>query len=245
MDNNNDFIENNDNNSVENSQNETAKKKKIIIGAVAAAVVIIAVIVAAVMLTSNNNQSEGVEGTDGVSQSDVSNTQESTTVKPGEYVIVDTESTTGSASSNSNGSNQNNSSSGNQNGSQSGGDSGETSNEYNPDDSEDNDDDEEVLVKRKVTAYIELPNDGGASDILEIYVNGELQKFGEESGVPVNINGKTVIFTTDKEYEGVVRIEAKLKSYGTSASQITTKNGNTVSFALPLDSSEENFGKLD
>lgn len=245
MDNNNDFIENNDNNSVENSQNETAKKKKIIIGAVAAAVVIIAVIVAAVMLTSNNNQSEGVEGTDGVSQSDVSNTQESTTVKPGEYVIVDTESTTGSASSNSNGSNQNNSSSGNQNGSQSGGDSGETSNEYNPDDSEDNDDDEEVLVKRNITANIILPNDGSLSDILEIYVNGELQKFGEESGISVKLNGDTVQFTTEKQYEGVVRIEAKLKNYGTSAAQITTKNGNTVIIPLPLKNTEENFGKLD
>lgn len=243
MDNNKDFIENN--NASEN--NETSKKKKIIIGSVVAAVVVIAVIVVAVMLTSNNSVSEGgVEGADGVSQSDVSETQESTTVKPGEYVIVDTESTTGGSSSNSNGSNQNNSSSGGQNGSQSGGNSGETSNDYNPDDSEDNDDDkDEVLVKRKITAYIELPNDGGASDTLEIYVNGELQKFGEESGVPVNINGKTVIFTTDKEYEGVVRIEAKLKKYGTSASQIAIKNGDTVSFALPLDSSEENFGQLD
>lgn len=242
MDNNNNFIENNDNNSVENPQNETSKKKKVIIGAVVAAIVIIAVVVAAVMLTSNNDKSEGAEGTDGVSQSDVSNTQESTTVKPGEYVIVDTESTTG----NSSGSNQNNSSSGNQNGSQSGGNSGDTSNAYNPDDSGDNDDDkEEVLVKRKVTAYIELPDDGGAADILEIYVNGKLQKFGEESGASVNINGKKVVFTTDKEYEGVVRIEAKLKKYGTSASQITTKNGDTVSFTLPLDSSEENFGQND
>ena len=188
---------------------------------------IIAVVVAAVMLTSNNDKSEGAEGTDGVSQSDVSNTQESTT-------------------GNSSGSNQNNSSSGNQNGSQSGGNSGETSNAYNPDDSGDNDDDkEEVLVKRKVTAYIELPDDGGAADILEIYVNGKLQKFGEESGASVNINGKKVVFTTDKEYEGVVRIEAKLKKYGTSASQITTKNGDTVSFTLPLDSSEENFGQND
>lgn len=242
MDNNNDFIENNDNNSVENPQNETSKKKKIIIGAVVAVVVIIAVVVAAVMLTSNNDKSEGAEVTDGVSQSDVSNTQESTTVKPGEYVIVDTESTTG----NSSGSNQNNSSSGNQNGSQSGGNSGETSNAYNPDDSGDNDDDkEEVLVKRNITADIILPNDGGATDTLEIYVNGELQKFGEESGISVKLNGQKVQFTTEKQYEGVVRIEAKLKNYGTSASQITTKNGNTVIIPLPLKNTEENFGQND
>lgn len=97
-------------------------------------------------------------------------------------------------------------------------------------------------ASRRIDVWITMPNDSGAADKLFVYINGELQN---EDGVDVSLNGKVYHFLTEDEYEGVVRVEASLQNYGTKASQISTERGDTVSFSMPLDGSEENFVELD
>lgn len=248
MENNNDFIENNENEIDDNKQSDSSSKKKKIIISVVAVVVVAAVIITAVMLNNDKKaENTGSQTSENASQSQTVN-QEDVTVAPGDYAIIDSDSLNNGASTDENTTNSGSSSGGSQNSSQSGGNTGSSSdaddNSQNNENSGDSEEDEKP-VSRNVTAYITLPSEGSASDTLEIYVNGELQKFGDESGISVKLNGDTVKFTTEKKYEGVVRVEAKLKSYGTSASQITTEKGDQISFSLPLNRSEENFGQLD
>lgn len=227
----------------ETGDNGGSKKKKIIIG-VAVAVVICAAVAVVCALTLGGNDKE--EYTDApVSTEPVSE------LTPGieNGVFVDGAPTTqpGSSSGSSDqqsGSSGSGSSGGSSSGSQSGssggsGNSGSGSNSGNSGNSGNTGGSgSQDPVARQIEIYITLPNDGNVADKLFVSVNGEQQT---QSGIDVQLNGKTYYCITSESYEGVVTVEARLENYGTNATQISTQTGTQVSFSLPLDGSEENF----
>lgn len=227
----------------ETGDNGGSKKKKIIIG-VAVAVVICAAVAVVCALTLGGNDKE--EYTD----APVS-TEPASELTPGieNGVFVDGAPTTqpGSSSGSSDqqsGSSGSGSSGGSSSGSQSGssggsGNSGSGSNSGNSGNSGNTGGSgSQDPVARQIEIYITLPNDGNVADKLFVSVNGEQQT---QSGIPVQLNGKTYYCITSESYEGVVTVEARLENYGTNATQISTQTGTQVSFSLPLDGSEENF----
>lgn len=220
-----------------NSAVSSSKKKKIIIGVVIAVIICAAVAVICAMRF----------GGDGEEYTDVPVSTETTTeltpgIDNGEFVesapatTQSSGSTSGGSGSDSQGGSDSQSGSGSQSGSQGSGSSG-NSGSGNAGGSEN-----EEPASRYIDVWITMPNDGGASDKLFVYVNGELQN---EDGVDVSIDGRTYHFRTAQQYEGVVRVEARLQNYGTRASQISSQTGNSIIFALPLDGSEENFVDVD
>lgn len=227
----------------ETGDNGGSKKKKIIIG-VAVAVVICAAVAVVCALTLGGNDKE--EYTD----APVS-TEPASELTPGieNGVFVDGAPTTqpGSSSGSSDqqsGSSGSGSSGGSSSGSQSGssggsGNSGSGSNSGNSGNSGNTGGSgSQDPVARQIEIYITLPNDGNVADKLFVSVNGEQQT---QSGIDVQLNGKTYYCITSESYEGVVTVEARLENYGTNATQISTQTGTQVSFSLPLDGSEENF----
>lgn len=227
----------------ETGDNGGSKKKKIIIG-VAVAVVICAAVAVVCALTLGGNDKE--EYTD----APVS-TEPASELTPGieNGVFVDGAPTTqpGSSSGSSDqqsGSSGSGSSGGSSSGSQSGssgssGNSGSGSNSGNSGNSGNTGGSgSQDPVARQIEIYITLPNDGNVADKLFVSVNGEQQT---QSGIDVQLNGKTYYCITSESYEGVVTVEARLENYGTSATQISTQTGSQVVVVLPLDGSEENF----
>ncbi len=224
-----------------NEQNNGSKKKKIIIIAVAAIVVIAAAVAAFLLLTGDDN---GYVDTP-VETQDAA--PEAPGVEFGVFIEAGSDSpnapqqgSAGSANDSAQGSaggsnasqgggsaNDSSGGTGGSNGSQGGGSAQQPEEETQP-------------AARRISINIELPNDGSADDLLFIKVNGEEQTV-DGKGVACKINGQTFSFITAEEYTGVVRVEASLQSYGVSASQISTEKGDTVSFSLPLNRSEENF----
>ena len=223
-----------------NEQNNGSKKKKIIIIAVAAIVVIAAAVAAFLLLTGDDNgyvdtpvetqdaapEAPGVEfGVFIDAGSDSPNAPQQGSA--GSANDSAQSSAGGSNASQGGSSNGSSGGAGGSNGSQGGGSAQQPEEETQP-------------AARRISINIELPNDGSADDLLFIKVNGEEQTV-DGKGVACKINGQTFSFITAEEYTGVVRVEASLQSYGVSASQISTEKGDTVSFSLPLNRSEENF----
>lgn len=223
-----------------NEQNNGSKKKKIIIIAVAAIVVIAAAVAAFLLLTGDDNgyvdtpvetqdaapEAPGVEfGVFIEAGSDSPNAPQQGSA--GSANDSAQSSAGGSNASQGGSSNGSSGGAGGSNGSQGGGSAQQPEEETQP-------------AARRISINIELPNDGSADDLLFIKVNGEEQTV-DGKGVACKINGQTFSFITAEEYTGVVRVEASLQSYGVSASQISTEKGDTVSFSLPLNRSEENF----
>lgn len=214
-----------------NSAASSSKKKKIIIGVVIAVIICAAVAVICAMRFDG----DGEEYTD-VPVSTETTTELSPGIENGEFVesapttTQSSGSTSGGSGSDSQGGSASQSGFGSQSGSQGSGSSENSGSES------------EESASRYIDVWITMPNDGGASDKLFVYVNGELQN---EDGVDVSIDGRTYHFRTAQQYEGVVRVEAQLQNYGTRASQISSQTGNSIIFALPLDGSEENFVDVD
>lgn len=223
-----------------NEQNNGSNKKKIIIIAVAAIVVIAAAVAAFLLLTGDDNgyvdtpvetqdaapEAPGVEfGVFIDAGSDSPNAPQQGSA--GSANDSAQSSVGGSNASQGGSSNGSSGGAGGSNGSQGGGSAQQPEEETQP-------------AARRISINIELPNDGSADDLLFIKVNGEEQTV-DGKGVACKINGQTFSFITAEEYTGVVRVEASLQSYGVSASQISTEKGDTVSFSLPLNRSEENF----
>lgn len=227
----------------ENTGNGGSKKKKIIITVVA--VVVVCVIVAVVCAL---NFAGG--GKEKYTDTPVS-TEPTSELKPGveNGVFVDSAPTAQSGSSSGSSQDQQSSGSGSGSGSSSGaqnggsgssGNSGGNSggNSENSGNSGGSGSGNEDNVARQLEIYVTLPNDGSVSDKLFIYVNDKLET---PDGVDCKLDGQTYYCLTAESYTGVVTVEARLENYGTSARQISTQNGSQVSFALPLDGSEENF----
>ena len=217
-----------------------SKKKKRIVIITTAAIVVIAVVAVCVWKFAGSSETAGGENTSGNTVTAAETTQLTPGIENGEFV----ESVP--AASQSSGSSGNGSGGGSQSGSGSQGGSGSQDQNQSAGGSEnggsDNGDSEkEEPISRYIKVEITMPNDGGASDKLFVYVNGELQN---EEGVDVSINGWVYRFRTAEQYEGVVRVEARLRNYGTSASQVSTETGDSVMFSMPLDGSEENFVDL-
>lgn len=223
-----------------NEQNNGSKKKKIIIIAVAAIVVIAAAVAAFLLLTGDDNgyvdtpvetqdaapEAPGVEF--GVFIEAGSDSPNAPQQGSGTSADDSAQSSAGGSNASQGGSSNGSSGgAGGSNGSSNGGSAQQPEEETQP-------------AARRISINIELPNDGSADDLLFIKVNGEEQTV-DGKGVACKINGQTFSFITAEEYTGVVRVEASLQSYGVSASQISTEKGDTVSFSLPLNRSEENF----
>lgn len=231
----------------ENTENGGSKKKKIIIGVVIA-VVVCAVIAVVCALTFGGNEKDytdtpvnpettseltpGIEngvfvgGNDAAqsgSEDGGSDSQQSAGGSGSGGSSSSGSQSGGSGSAGGSGSSGNSSSSG---GSGSSGNSGNSGSQGESD------------SPRQVQISITLPNDGNTADKLFIYVNGKLVN---DEGVDCTLNGSTFTFITSESYEGVVTVEARLQNYGTSAKQTSTETGSSVSFSLPLDSSEENY----
>ena len=210
----------------ENTENGGSKKKKIIIGVVIA-VIVCAVIAVVCALTFGGNEKDYTD-----TPVNPETTSELTPgIENGVFVGGNDAAQSGSEDGGSDsqqsagGSGSGGSSS---SGSQSGG-SGSSGNSGSQGESN---------SPRQVQISITLPNDGNTADKLFIYVNGKLVN---DEGVDCTLNGSTFTFITSESYEGVVTVEARLQNYGTSAKQTSTETGSSVSFSLPLDSSEENY----
>lgn len=229
----------------ENNDNGNSKKKKIIIGVIAAVVIVVVIAVVCALALGNGEEKytdtpvsdeattqlePGVENgvfVDSV-PNDVTNNVTTSQDSDGSNSSSDGQSGSSGSSGNS-GSSDNSGSSGNSGSSEDSGSSGDSG-------SSDNDSNENT--PRQMDVYVVLPNDGNVSDILYVYVNGELVK---EEGISATLNGQVFHFKTDESYTGSVTVEARLENYGTSAKQKSNNTSSQIVVALPLDSSEENM----
>lgn len=219
----------------ENNDNGNSKKKKIIIGVIAAVVIVVVIAVVCALALGN-----GEEKYTDTPVSDEATTQLEPGVENGVFVDSVPNDVTNNVTT-SQGSDGSNSSSDGQSGSSgSSGNSGSSEDSGSSGDSGSSDNDSNENTPRQMDVYVVLPNDGNVSDMLYVYVNGELvNKDGK--GEAVTLNGQVFHFKTDESYTGSVTVEARLENYGTSAKQKSNNTSSQIVVALPLDSSEENM----
>lgn len=251
-------------------QDDNGKKKKIII-IIIAAVVIIAVVAAIVYASLGGNNTyvdipvtEVVTDENGETVTDaqgevvtevVTNANGETVtqrVRRGRTTTSNTTTTTttapegsnsGSVSKmpNNNGSSNQGNGNGNQNNNDDNNNDDNNGGSGNQDDNKKEDPTDaptEKPKKRNIDISVVMPNVYGRADKLDIYVDGKLWK----SDVSVKLDSKTYTFTTDDEYNGDVKIEAKLKTYGTHASATVLASNSSIKIALPLSEVEHREG---
>lgn len=215
----------------ENNDNGNSKKKKIIIGVIAAVVIVVVIAVVCALALGN-----GEEKYTDTPVSDEATTQLEPGVENGVFVDSVPNDVTNNVTTTQDSDGSNSSSDGQSGSSDSSGNSGSSEDSGSSGDSGSSDNDSNENTPRQMDVYVVLPNDGNVSDILYVYVNGELVK---EEGISATLNGQAFHFKTDESYTGSVTVEARLENYGKSAKQVSKSSQIVV--ALPLDSSEENM----
>lgn len=224
------------------------KKKKIII-AVAAVVLIIAAGVAiyfAVGRDSNNYVdvpvTEVVTDENGESVTDAAGqpVTQAVTKPNGEPQTEKKAQNNHSSDNNSNSNSDNQNSNSGENGNNNSDNSGSSNNGGNSDNKPEED---KKPKNRKITITAILPQNYIATDIMEIWVNGE--KDSEVSIADFDVKQNKIVVTTENSYKDDAVVEVVLQKYKTNAKGTVLNNHEEIRFDFPLNGVEGFTGEDD